>query len=549
MKDFELLHEELQDFQIFNIVPNGRNIYYTLVDSSGRRYDMEVRDFRPYFFVPKQEIKWHKPFLKIREVNKIVLNHPAQVYKERDKYKFTYEADLSYDIRFSVDMNVQYEKKKAKEVPLHIWFADIEVYRNGKEGRPDYRNETNIVNAISFYDTLLDKYFSIVVVPDKSIQTGKLVTKNEQDNTEIILLKVKDEEQLFRAFVHLLNKLKPVIITGWNFINFDITYIIQRIKHKYPDMLPLLSPHFNVEPNLKLNDSNSNDIFIPGLTVLDLQLIYKLFTTEKRDAYTLDFIAKEELGEGKVDYIGSLDYIWKNNFDTFLKYSYKDVQLLVELEKKKQFILLVNELKEVSGLPLYYFNFNYTLKFNDALVLKYIRTKTPEVMVYRSKPKHVDQYEIKGGFVKIPKIGFHYWVIDLDASSMYPSGMVSYNISPETFLGRFLNIDVKDIQQYIRPFMFNKISEHDLPKRLQTVSFVSPNGKIIDIDIRKLKASIYKVTSTFTIAPNGSMFNMEIEPAVFPLIQQDLKSTRKIYKDLMKVWKIFDNYSSNIIEE
>ncbi len=538
MKDFIAFHEELDKFQIINIVPNGKDIYYTVVDEV-KRYDILIKDFKPYFYVPIKNINWHIPFLKMQDTKKIELEHPATYKQEKDKYKFTYEADIPYDIRFSVDMNIKYAHKKASHIQLHIWFTDIEVFRDLKEGRPDFKNKTNIINAISFYDTKLDKYFSIVVVPDDKHLTGRIDMKDNEN--DIILLKVRDELTLLKTFIHLLNKIQPVIITGWNFLNFDIVYIIQRISTFYPNLLQYLSPYFNVNPILNKNN-DFIDVYIPGLTIIDMLNLYKLFVNEKRDAYTLDFIAKEELGEGKVEYSGSLDYLWKNDFDTFLKYSYKDVQLLVELEKKKQFLLLINELKEISGLPLYHFNFSYTLKFNDALILQYIRKLNPS-LVYRTKPDKIDEYKISGGYVKIPKIGFHYWVIDLDASSMYPSGILSYNISPETFLGK-IDVDRKDIQKYIRPYMFNKININQLPDRLLNVSYIFPNDKVSNIEITKLKKYIYSITSQFTIAPNGAIFDIN-KNAIIPSIQKDLKDRRKEYKDKMKIWKIFQNYLSS----
>ncbi len=58
MKDFIAFHEELDKFQIINIVPNGKDIYYTVVDEV-KRYDILIKDFKPYFYVPIKNINWH----------------------------------------------------------------------------------------------------------------------------------------------------------------------------------------------------------------------------------------------------------------------------------------------------------------------------------------------------------------------------------------------------------------------------------------------------------------------------------------------------------
>ena len=42
---------------------------------------------------------------------------------------------------------------------------------------------------------------------------------------------------------------------------------------------------------------------------------------------------------------------------------------------------------------------------------------------------------IEGAYVKDPATGMHDWVISLDATSLYPSIMMTLNISPETYRG------------------------------------------------------------------------------------------------------------------
>ena len=56
----------------------------------------------------------------------------------------------------------------------------------------------------------------------------------------------------------------------------------------------------------------------------------------------LDFISKHELGEQKTPYEGTLDQLYNNDFETFITYSRQDVDLLVRMDKKLQFIDLAN---------------------------------------------------------------------------------------------------------------------------------------------------------------------------------------------------------------
>ena len=59
---------------------------------------------------------------------------------------------------------------------------------------------------------------------------------------------------------------------------------------------------------------------------------------------SLDAIGEYELNERKVDYEGTLDQLFNNDFEKFIAYSRQDVDLLVKLDKKLQFIDLANVL-------------------------------------------------------------------------------------------------------------------------------------------------------------------------------------------------------------
>ena len=54
--------------------------------------------------------------------------------------------------------------------------------------------------------------------------------------------------------------------------------------------------------------------------------------------------ASMNLHERKVEYEGTLDHLFNNDFETFIAYSRQDVDLLVRLDAKLQFIDLANVL-------------------------------------------------------------------------------------------------------------------------------------------------------------------------------------------------------------
>ena len=68
---------------------------------------------------------------------------------------------------------------------------------------------------------------------------------------------------------------------------------------------------------------------------------------------TPDAIGEYELGDRKVAYEGTLDQLYNNDFETFIAYNRQDVELLVRLDKKLQFIDLANVLAHAPILYYY----------------------------------------------------------------------------------------------------------------------------------------------------------------------------------------------------
>ena len=55
-----------------------------------------------------------------------------------------------------------------------------------------------------------------------------------------------------------------------------------------------------------------------------------------------------------------------------------------------------------------------------------------------------DDDKFTGAYVKDPKPGRYEWVYDLDLTSMYPSTIMTLNISPETKIGKLNGWNAKE---------------------------------------------------------------------------------------------------------
>ena len=165
-----------------------------------------------------------------------------------------------------------------------------------------------------------------------------------------------------------------------------------------------------------------------GVAVLDYMRLYKKYSFKNQESYALDFISEQELGIKKLDYSehGTLHNLFVNDFQKYIDYNIRDVELIDRLEEKLKFI------EQVIALA-YTAKVNYTDTFTtvrpwDIIIHNYLMDRT--IVIPQIKRK--SNYEsLAGGYVKEPKPGMKKWVVSFDLNSLYPHLIMQYSISPE----------------------------------------------------------------------------------------------------------------------
>jgi len=254
-----------------------------------------------------------------------------------------------------------------KKVPLKICYMDIEVEIG--EGSLDTVNTPRMVKIVGLST---DNVFKQLKGNEKEIFTelNRYIIENEID-----------------------------IITGWNIENYDLEYLKNRAKVIGVPQLP--------------------DTFVP----FDLYYFYKRITPVKLESYTLDAIAKKELNKkGKL--LGGMG----NDMNQLEKYNERDVELIVEIDKKLNIIEYYDELRRIVGCS--WDDLKYNSSIIDFMLLKKSQVPLP------TRVKHKKE-EYSGAFVVHPKKGIHSNVVCLDYKSLYPSIMCQFNISDDTKISSF----------------------------------------------------------------------------------------------------------------
>ena len=294
------------------------------------------------------------------------------------------------------------------------------------------------------------------------------------------------EYDLLHKFFIKYKEIEPTILTGWNVEFFDITYLYNRAQQIVGQTVAnFLSPIGIVQWNEYVKKYK-----IAGVSCLDYLALYKRFTFSERPSYRLDAISEYELGEKKVEYEGTLNDLYENNLDKFVEYNLQDVKLVKKLDDKLDFIGIAKGLAHLGHVP--YENVFMSSRYLEGAILVYLRKNS---IVAPNKPKKEDRRKLEkfvGAYVQEPQKGKHDWVYDLDITSMYPSCIMSLNISPETKLGKiegwnpeeFLRKDNKKTYTFTHNGKYlGKYTEKELKNMLDNEDIgIATNGVIYRTD-------------------------------------------------------------------
>lgn len=305
---------------------------------------------------------------------------------------------------------------------LKVMFIDIETY--SVDTFPNIDDPDHTVNVITCYDSCSDTFYTFGI------------NAYENTNPRVVYKHCRNERDLFIKFIEFIESDYPDVLSGWNSEFFDIPYIINRcnriLGEEYTERLSPLNRIYFREIVGKFGKPQKR-YYIEGISCIDFLDIYRRFCLTLRESYKLDAIGEIELGERKIDY-GDIDLatLADTDWQKFVDYNIQDVNLLVRLEQKLQYVKLLKMLAYV-GLTTLEGAMGTIGVINGALVIR--ARKRGEIMSTFIR-KETDGKN-PGAYVASPKTGFTSNIVSFDANSLYPNVMISLNLSPETKIGKF----------------------------------------------------------------------------------------------------------------
>jgi len=402
-----------------------------------------------------------------------------------------YESDLNEEVRTLIDL---YYDSDLVSKGHRDFFFDIETAKD-ENGYSTIQDTRTAITSIAYYDKLGNDRRVLILDEQNRIK------EREIQGDGYVLEIFRDERDLLTRFINIFSEIQPTVITGWNTDGYDIPYLLGRTKKVLgAQAIKKFSPAGIVDYNPK---KERWKIF--GVSSLDYLKLYKNFTYSELPNYRLDTVAKKELGRGKVEYDGDLDMLFTQDIHKFAFYNMTDTDLVYELDEKLQFINLARTICHKGHVP--YEDVYYASKYLDGAAI--VDLKRHELVAPNKRFRFIEEETasdvLAGAYVMPPIPGLYHWIYDLDLTSLYPSIIMSLNISPETKIGVISNWDETCL----------------LSKEIVSVQI---GTKVID-DVKQ-----WLTDNKYTVASNGAVYRTDIK-GFLPKILEKWFDERVEFKD------------------
>lgn len=427
-----------------------------------------------------------------------------------------YESDVDRYTRVLVD--AYYE---SDEVPSfqNIVFLDIECEMVGSITQDSVRNPAGKITSIALYDATTKTYYCYI------LDVSKQITSMEEGSKHIIACFT--ESELLERFLSKWQELDATIICGYNSVFFDIPYLYHRLCKVVGSKEALrLSPLREVDEGEFMNIKFTK---IAGLNHLDYMLLFKKYITTQEPSYKLGDIGEKYVNLGKIEYLGSLTKLFKEDVHKFIDYNIRDVEILVALDEKQKFIDLTVGICHLCHVP--YEQIYLSTALNEGAILTYLKRKdivSPNKPTTYNPALQNEKEEYAGGYLKDPVPGLYEWLEDIDFTSLYPSIIRSLNMGIETLVGRIVNRGKYDNQWTMKELRGmdpeTSITIERIDDRRNVSRSTSTVGKILQLIIQE----------NWTISAPGVIFRTDRKSVVCEVLT-DWFNKRAEYKKLMKI--------------
>jgi DNA polymerase elongation subunit (family B) len=404
-----------------NVVRRGNNLLVRERSDTGlSRYKVP---FKPILYVKTTEETGYRSLIEDEPVKPIEFESMTAAKEFIEQY----DSVSGFPIFGMTDYVRQYlgrEKYEWEYKQLSIWSFDVETTVPEDE------------NGDTEFPEPIDAKGEVLLITLTNLHTGRSFTFGSKpySGQDTRYMDCGDEKTLLRRFLEFWQQIDVDIITGWNIDQFDIPYLITRITDVLgEDFAKQLSPWGIVRcTNKEFNGRLEYNTELAGISILDYMVLYKKYILTKQESYSLANISEVELGHTKLDH--SEYKTWKEFHtigwqDKFVPYNVVDALLVKQLDDKLNLIRIVVTVAYKAGIN--FEDVSSPVKTWDSIIHNTLLSEN----VVIPQPSRARLQPLDGAYVKEPVPGRYRNVSSIDATSLYPSEIITNNISPETYVG------------------------------------------------------------------------------------------------------------------
>ena len=352
------------------------------------------------------------------------------------------------------------------------------------------------------------------------------------------------EDELLDTFLQLIDDAD--VISGWNSEGFDIPYLVNRIARtmgkEHTRRFCLWGKYPNKREFERYGRAQETYDTV-GRLHLDYMELYRKYTYHEMHSYSLDAIGEYELGERKTEYQGTLDQLYNNDFETFITYSRQDVDLLVRMDKKLQFIDLANVIAHDNTVLVQ--TTMGAVAVTDQAILNEAHGRgliVPDKQHDKTQKHYPQTCTAAGAYVATPKKGFHQWIGSMDLNSLYPSILRSLNMSTETIVGQIrhtLTVPMLAVHIWIVASAWEvkfACREYELviEKNDETLLYIDfENGEELQGTGKELYKIIFESEQPWVLSSNGTILDQS-KKGIIPGLLERWYAERKVMQKEMR---------------
>jgi len=425
-------------------LPNSKKLVVSFVDKSG---DIKLKYFN-----------WDNPMKYVSCEDTDPQKHPQ--FRSWDG-KSVKQIEVSQPDRYAVyeflDSLPEEETSEIFEFNLpKIYFIDIETEiidgfpeaADVKDAAGNVVKEGAITQVLSISIVYEDKIILLGLKDMPDDMQNRIITNTnkyfEKFGTEYKFkyVKYEDEFEMLHAFFYKMVPKMP-LLTGWNFINYDWVYLVNRARKisKWAN-----GREYTINPAVssftkRITKMWGNECEVPAhRMIFDYMQLYEICDTsiKVKESSSLDFVSHKLVGVEKIKYTGSLQKLYEDDFETFMYYNAVDSVLVQKIHESRNYISIIYAISSLAKIRIV----DVVSQMNNALgslaitegVLRNKFRKMDNIVLFRDEKGDAES-TIAGGWVKDPVVGMNQWVVTYDFASLYPTTQRQFFIAPETFVG------------------------------------------------------------------------------------------------------------------